>query len=929
MADQPISSVDDLEKESYARFALNAAGLGTWNMDLQHSTIMWDERCKELYGFARKEDLVPYDQVLKYIHDDDRDHVMAAVAAALQQESGGNYDIRFRTVGGEDQKLRWLHCKGKAYFNEQGVASRFSGTAQDVTEEALAQEEQRKLRTLVDNSVDLMSLLGMDGKNTYINKAGRKILGIGETEDVSLVPISDLHTAEQLAFVEKEILPNVMQNGSWSGRFGVRNRLTGEIIPLTNHCMRIDDPATGKPIAIGAVMRDLRPELEAQEQEKKLLFLLENSSDFVSLSDVNGYVEYVNTAGRELLGLESLQAAQQHNSGYIMAGELDRLRNEINRDLFNNGRWSGEIEYRHFKTGDAVPVQATTLLIYDTPDGEPVGRATIARDLRTEKAARAALEESESRFRTFVMGSPMPIGVYVGREMKILLVNDALLAAWGRTREEVRGRTYYDVLLELESQPYFKILDDVFTTGIEYRATEDRVDLVVDGRLQIFYFSFSFTPLFDSEGKVYGVMNTATDVTGLVVARQQLKDTEENLLGAIEMGELGTWQFNPLTGITAHSERIKKWFGLTADECSLEKALQMIHVKDRERVVAAMQRAMAPGAKADYEEEYTVVNIRTGQERIIHAQGKAYFDAAGQCVQLSGTAHDITARKQIEWELEEQVQERTEELQATTEELQSTNEELSATNEELQEANLQLYQSNSELEQYAYVASHDLQEPLRKIRLYSGMLQTLHNMPEEGRPTLSKVIHSAERMSSLIKDLLEFSRLLKADKSIRQVNLNQVLNNVINDFELLIAEKEADVQVGQLPVIEAEPLQMNQLFYNLLGNALKFNRHGVLPSIRISSKRLTMQEIKQYGNLKDGLHYHEIIFADNGIGFDNRYAEQIFEVFKRLHTREEYPGSGIGLALCRKIVQNHNGMLFASSEENKGTLFYLVLPENQ
>ena len=696
MAEHRLSSIGDPEKESYIRLALNAAGLGTWHLDPLESTVIWDERCKELYGFAAYEEDIPYDQLLKYIHPDDKEKVTSAVAAALQPSGGGHYDIRFRTIGANDHQLRWLHCIGKAYFNSEGFAFRFSGTAQDITEEALAQEEQKKLRTLIDNSVDLMSLLGMDGKNTYINRAGRQMLGIDEHEDVSLVPISDLHTEEQLAFVEKEILPGVMQHGKWSGRFAARNRKTGEIIPLSNNCMRIDDEVTGKPLAIGAVMRDLRPELEAIK----------------------------------------------------------------------------------------------------------------------------ALQESETRFRDLVMSSPTPTAVYIGREMRIQLVNEAMLSAWGRN-SSVIGSTYYTVFTELGSSPYFAILDNVFTTGVEYKATEDQVNLVVDGRLQTFYFNFSFKALLNEHGEVYGVINTATDVTGLVVARQQLKATEKSLLIAIE------------------------------------------------------------------------------------------------------------ARKAIELGLEEQVQERTEELQTTTEELQATNEELVATNEELQEANLLLYQSNSELEQFAYVASHDLQEPLRKIRLYSGMLQTLYGMPEAGRPTLSKVILSAERMSSLIKDLLAFSRLVKGEQSLGQVPLGQILANVINDFELLIAEKQADVEAEELPLIEAEPLQMNQLFYNLLGNALKFSRQDVAPVIRIYYRWLQASELSKYNNLKEGMRYCEIIFADNGIGFNNKYAEQIFEVFKRLHTREEYPGSGIGLALCRKIVQNHGGLLYASSEENKGTLIYLILPEKQ
>lgn len=253
-----------------------------------------------------------------------------------------------------------------------------------------------------------------------------------------------------------------------------------------------------------------------------------------------------------------------------------------------------------------------------------------------------------------------------------------------------------------------------------------------------------------------------------------------------------------------------------------------------------------------------------------------------------------------------------------------------AANEELAETNEALRHSNEELAQYAYVASHDLQEPLRKIRMFASMLGEREPLGSHNTTLAGKIGQAAERMSLLIRDLLEFSRLLKSDALMRPVDLKDLVNVVVNDFELIVQEKGAIVETGPMPVIEAIGLQMNQLFYNLIGNALKFSRPGVVPRIRVSSRPLTPEELRVHlSKPQPAGRYHLICVEDNGIGFDKRYAEQIFEIFKRLQGREIYPGSGIGLALCRRIAGNHGGHIFAESREGQGSRFCVILPEEQ
>ncbi|HWB24670.1 MAG TPA: PAS domain S-box protein [Chitinophagaceae bacterium] len=262
--------------------------------------------------------------------------------------------------------------------------------------------------------------------------------------------------------------------------------------------------------------------------------------------------------------------------------------------------------------------------------------------------------------------------------------------------------------------------------------------------------------------------------------------------------------------------------------------------------------------------------------------------------------------------------------------LEKTNKVLEEKTIELEKANSALEKSNGELEQYAYVASHDLQEPLRKIRTYSGILnETLVGKGDnESVVILQKVINSATRMSNLIYDLLNFSRLLNPEKQFEETDLNQIFKNILSDFELVTEQRKAVIQIDKLPVIQAVPLQMNQLFYNLISNALKFCREGNQPAITVNAK-IAGKEICKNLNLNGNLSYFDITVSDNGIGFSQQYAEQIFEVFKRLHTKKAYQGSGIGLALCRRIAVNHQGDIFAEGKENKGSIFHVLLPVQQ
>lgn len=646
-------SVNSIESSAQFEDLLVAAGMGAWEIDLLTGVVNFFGLANRLHGYEGLKQ-TSIEALFKNCNASDREKLKSYITANKADVAILANEVDFRIIMPDsEEEVRWLRCRGQVRVNEKLIPATFVGVVQDITKEIHSRKQQEKLLALVDNSIELMSILENDQRNSYINKAGMAMLGFESMEEVSQTPISDLHTPEDIAFVQANVLPSVLGTGKWSGEMNVRHLKTGEVFPVFNNTVRINDSVTGEPIAIGAVMRDMRP----------------------------------------------------------------------------------------------------------------------------EKAAQHALEESEKAFRTLVMQAPVGICIVTVPDLVIEIANDTFLEVANSERSAVVGKSVIESFPEAMSQGFVEILHKVITTKQPVYGKEVKVIQERASGSRTIYVDFVFEPLFEKDGTVKRIMDVSIDVTEKVNAKVELLRNEA--------------------------------------------------------------------------------------------------------------------------ELQKRVAERTAELE----------------------------KKNKELEEFTYVSSHDLREPIRKIRIFSEMIKDkdYEQLSDYSKIRFEKIIASAQRMSDSLTELLNFAALNKEEVT-EDIPLEEIVRSVEIDLELLIEQTTARITKANLPVITGVRQQLHQLFYNLINNSLKFTRKDSKPEIEINYSLISTEDasVRFQRDVKHACHL--ITIKDNGIGFESEKSEQIFGLFQRLHTSDSFSGSGIGLAVCRKVMDKHNGWISARSTPGQGSEFYVVFP---
>ena len=416
----------------------------------------------------------------------------------------------------------------------------------------------------------------------------------------------------------------------------------------------------------------------------------------------------------------------------------------------------------------------------------------------------------------------------------------------------------------------------------------------------------------DEEGNVDRVLGTSEDITKLKELKNTLKYKVEELKKAHEelekakdlfkeaeaLANYGSFDWDVEKDIILWSDGLRRLFA--GNNISKLPAIlkysffeSRIHKDDTDRINEIVQESIK--TKKPYSFEHRLINLDE-VEKTVHTQGWVTTNENNELLRFIGNTVDVTEMKVYEKDLKYKIEE--------------------------------LNRSNQDLEQFAYIASHDLQEPLRKIMAFGDRLSTKYGeeLGSDGQFYLSRMLDAASRMKILMENLLSYSRVSTKTEPFELVDLGLTVEGILSDLEMKIQDVDAQITMMKMPTLNALPTQMQQLFQNLITNALKFIKPNVKPIISIEAYETDFEEVSLMGVPFKHNKYYKIVVSDNGIGFDAEYAEKIFLIFQRLHGRSEFEGTGLGLAICKKIVDNHHGYIIAKSELNKGATFTVYLP---
>lgn len=533
------------------------------------------------------------------------------------------------------------------------------------------------------------------------------------------------------------------------------------------------------------------------------------------------------------------------------------------------------------------------------PDGTISGIVAVANDVTAQVDARKKLEDAEQRARLAA-----EIAEIVTWELNVptqeLIYSENLPALFGYkrnkklTRPDILHQIYPDDISILEKA--YKVA--LRTSIYKYEARIIKPDNAIS------WIKAHGKIFFDDNAEPVKMIGTIMDITDEKNSQHILMKSEEKFRLLADSMPQFIWTSDEMGNLNYFNKSVYTFSGLSEKEIDKEGWLQIIHPDDRERNINKWMEAIKTGTDFLLEHRFRRYD---GEYRWQLSRAIAQKDEEGNIQMWVGTSTDVHDQKNFTDKLEKEVYERTAQLELK---------------------NKDLINMNIELQSFAYISSHDLQEPLRKIQTFASRLGDLdeESISAKAKTYLNRIEVSAKRMQTLIQDLLAYSRTNSADRVFVKTNLDEIAEEIQSDFSERIEETNAVIDFDPLGEATIIPFQFRQLLHNLIGNSLKFSKKGEAPHIEVKANRIIGKEIGTPVIYPEKMYYH-LTISDNGIGFDDEYKERIFEVFQRLNTESEFSGTGIGLAIVKKIVENHKGIITAHSEKGKGATFEIYLPE--
>lgn len=570
--------------------------------------------------------------------------------------------------------------------------------------------------------------------------------------------------------------------------------------------------------------------------------------------------------------LANIDQYQQYESWYPESGRQLEPEEYPAAQAVRTGQPVGPVEVNIRRFDGTVG----TVIISAVPIKDNLGKLTgvvaINMDITTRKRAEEARRESEQKFAIMFEKAPFAAALSKLPEGVIVNINEEFERLFGYTREEATGKTSLQLGLNPNETERANIIAQVQSSG-SARNVETRL-YTKSGEQRIFLLNIDLVHL----GQDQYALQTAHDVTVSKEAEESLRESEKRFQSLADSMPQLVWTALPDGTVDYYNRRHQEYRDIKTVDGEAWEWSPVLHPDDVQSTTDAWQHAVATGTVYQIEHRVRMAN---GSYRWHLSRGIPMRDENGHVVRWFGTATDIHESKLAE--------------------------------EKLKDYAARLERSNRELEQFAFMASHDLQEPLRKIQVFGDLLlDRAHSLEGPEREYLDRMRNAAGRMREMINGLLQLSRVNTQSMPFTDIDLSQVTHEALSDLAVQSRETGGHVDVDALPVVKGDALQLRQLMQNLIGNALKYHKPGIPPRVKISASQTADTA--------------QIFVEDNGIGFEQEHAERIFQPFQRLVGRSQYEGSGMGLAICRKIVERHGGEISAQSEPGQGTTFIIRLP---
>ncbi|MBC8110985.1 MAG: PAS domain-containing protein [Verrucomicrobia bacterium] len=908
----------------------------------EHVYEMTNEKYRQLIG---NKDIVgkPIRAVFPELEGQGFFELLDEVYATGKSFVGKEMPARFDIGGGEEKDI-FLDFVYQASHDVDGKTDGILVHGVEVTEQVLARKKLEAQASMVKELLMtapgfVCTLSGPDHVYEIVNEQYQKLFGERQIQGKPIMVA--LPELEGQGF--DKLLDKVYNTGETYVGFDIPIMLAAEegatpklhYFNFSYQAMFDENKKTYSILVFGyEVTQQIRSKKIVEESEKYLRWMADLMPAKISHANAEGKVSYFNKHWLDFTGMdfEELRDFGYHN--IMHPDELEEFQKRLHKAGETGTVLEMEMRFKnregaykwHLNRASPVKDENGNIQMW-------VGSTT---EIHEQKTVDEKIRVSEERFRLLVMQAPVAICVVQGENHVIETINQAMADIWDRKIEAVLNKPVFDVLTEVQDQGYRELLDDVYRTGNRFLAQESAVSFIQNGKLENLIVKFIYEPLRDTDGKVTGVMALAHEITDQVLARRKIEISEKKFHPLTDAMPQKITNADAAGNVNFFNQQWQDDTGLTFDELKGSGWEKVMYPGDRELVKANWLQSVQTGAVFDME---CRIKNREGKYRWNLSRAVPVRDENGVITMWVGSNTDIQEQKEQKAALEEAVRERTEELELAnkelafqnvekekrSEELTIANKELAFQNEEKEKRSVELTIANKELLAFNYVSSHDLQEPLRKIQTFTTIILEKENLSENGKYIFGRIQSAAASMQQLIQDLLSFSRTNNAERKFEKTDLSIIIEEIKAELNDTIQEKQATIEATNNCVANHIPFQFRQLMDNLISNALKFSKPGIAPHITIKSSIVQGSELnnKKFSPKKAYCH---ITVKDNGIGFEPHFSERIFEVFQKLHSKEAYAGTGIGLAIVKKIVENHNGIITATGELNEGATFDIYIP---